>query len=98
MKTRLTRQQSAAFRDKVGPMLRFLSRCLRRLEALRFDQRSGLYRDVMNARDAVCALHVGLHYESIGHGVGCSPAENEEPGDMVRGGAEPGPYPTLSDG
>jgi hypothetical protein len=75
MKTRLTAQHAEAFCVRVKPMLRLLCRCRTRLEALGFDPESRLYMTVAKAHDALVSLHMELHYESIGHGVGKPPTE-----------------------
>jgi hypothetical protein len=75
MKTRLTTRQAEAFCARVKPMLRFLCKCRARLEALGFDPNSRLYMTVAKAHDALTSLHMELHYESIGHGVGKAPTE-----------------------
>jgi hypothetical protein len=51
-------------------MLYFLFRCKRRLDALGFDQKGPIYRAVDKAYGAMHELHITLHYESCGRGVG----------------------------
>ncbi len=70
MSVHLTPKQAAAFRDLVQPMLGFLYRCKRRLEAKAFDHNSKLFRVVDKAYDAMHSLHLELHYISCGRGVG----------------------------
>jgi hypothetical protein len=78
MSVHLTPKQAAAFRDLVQPMLGFLYRCKRRLEAKAFDKQSKLFRLVEKAYDAMHSLHLELHYISCGRGVGRS--NDDRPG------------------
>jgi hypothetical protein len=78
METRLTTSQADAFCHRVRPMLRFLFRCRKRLDARGFDPKSKLYKAVANAYEAMHSLHVELHYESVGQGVG-RPRNEDEP-------------------
>jgi hypothetical protein len=73
MATRLTPAQTAKFRDRVRPTLRFLFLCRRRLEERGFDSTSQLYQAVDKAYDAIHSLYVRLHYDSCGRGVGRQP-------------------------
>lgn len=75
---RLTTKQAEALRDRIRPMLHFLHRCRRRLDALGFDEKGAVYQTVDRAYCALHDLHMRLHYESCGHGVG-RPTE-ERPG------------------
>jgi hypothetical protein len=61
MSVHLTPKQAAAFGDLVQPMLGFLYRCKRRLEAKAFDHNSKLFRLVDKACDAMHSLHLELH-------------------------------------
>ena len=63
-------KQAGAFRDLVQPILRFLYRCKRRLEAKGPDQNSKLFRLVDQAYDATHSLHLKLHYIACERGVG----------------------------
>jgi hypothetical protein len=76
MITRLTPSQAAAFGQRISPMLRFLGRCRKRLDAAGYDPKCALYTAVSKAHDAVFALSVELHYQSIGRGVG-RPSDGE---------------------
>ena len=73
--TQLTTRQAEAFRQRVQPMLRFLLLCRKRLEAREFDQDGKLYQAVAKAHDAMLGLHMELHYEACGRGVGRPPKE-----------------------
>jgi hypothetical protein len=70
---RLTRKQAEAFRDKIGPMLRFLLFCRSRLDQRGFDSNGRLYKLVDATHDALHKLHMELHYISCGSGVGEPP-------------------------
>ena len=78
---RLTPKQAEALRDRVRPMLHFLHRCRRRVDALGFDEKGGIYQAIDKAYCAMHELHMKLHYESCGHGVGR--AEEGQPGGTV---------------
>ena len=70
-----TTEQAAAFRDKVRPMLRFLLFCKRQRDIRGVDPNGSLYRLANKAYDAIHALHIELHYQACGHGVGRSSSE-----------------------
>jgi hypothetical protein len=74
MKSQLTPVQAAAFRDRIRSMLRFLSLCRQRLDTAGYDPNGPLYAAVARAYEAIHALHMELHYQSIPHGVGRPPA------------------------
>ena len=57
-------------------MLEFIFRCRHRLKALGFDQDGTIYRAIDKAYSALNDLHVTLHRQSRGRGVG-KPPENE---------------------
>jgi hypothetical protein len=67
---RLTTKQAEALRDRIRPMLHFFYRCRRRLDARGFDQKSAIYQAIDKAYCAMHELHMTLHYESCGRGVG----------------------------
>jgi hypothetical protein len=67
---KLTSGQAGAFRTKVRPMLYFLFRCRRRLDARGFDQKGAIYQAVEKAYSAMHELHITLHYHACGRGVG----------------------------
>jgi hypothetical protein len=67
---RLTTKQAEALRDRIRPMVSFLHRCLRRLDARGFDDKGVIYQAIDKAYCALHKLHIELHYESCGHGVG----------------------------
>jgi hypothetical protein len=75
---RLTPKQADALRDRIRPMLHFLFRCRRRLDALGFDEKSAIYQAIDKAYCAMHDLHMKLHYESCGHGVGKPPDERPD--------------------
>jgi hypothetical protein len=74
----LTPKQAEALRDRIWPMLHFVGRCRRRLEALGFDQKGPIYQAINKTYSALHELHMNLHYESCGHGVGRASAERSE--------------------
>jgi hypothetical protein len=51
-------------------MLHFLYRCRRRLDVLGFDDQGVIYQAIDRAYCAMHELHMKLHYESCGRGVG----------------------------
>ena len=61
-------------------MLGFLHRCRQRLDKGNYDPTSPFYRAVAKAYDAIHSLHIELHYQSIGHGVG-EPPRNDASDD-----------------
>jgi hypothetical protein len=61
--SRLTRRQIEDFRHRIEPMLSFLYRCKRRLQALGFNDSSDIFRAVAEAHRAVHSLHFLLHWE-----------------------------------
>jgi hypothetical protein len=67
---RLTTKQAEALRDRIRPMLHFLYKCRRRLDALGFDAKGPIYQVIDKAYSALHDLHVTLHYESCDGGVG----------------------------
>jgi hypothetical protein len=71
----LTPAQANALRERFQPTLRFLLLCKRRLDERGFDPRGKFYQSVCNAHDAMHTLHLELHYESCGRGVGRPPSE-----------------------
>ena len=83
---RLTTQQADALRDRIRPMLHFLYRCRRRLDALGFDEKGVVYRAIDKAYCAMHELHMTLHYESCGRGVG---RESQEQAGRLPPAGEP---------
>jgi hypothetical protein len=77
MKVDLTPKQAEALGQRVGPMLRFLSRCRKRLDSGGFDTHSKFYALVVQAHDAIHSLRIHLHYRSIEHGVAEPPDKGE---------------------
>jgi hypothetical protein len=66
-------------------MLHFLHRCRRRLDELGFDERGTIYQSIDKAYCAMHDLHMKLHYESCGKGVGRAEegrAESNPPADQ----------------
>ncbi|MGO9916327.1 MAG: hypothetical protein ACLQIB_16725 [Isosphaeraceae bacterium] len=59
-------------------MLHFLHRCRRRLDALGFDRQGMIYQAIDKAYCAMHELHIELHYESCGRGVGIGSDERPE--------------------
>jgi hypothetical protein len=85
---RLTTKQAEALRDRIRPMLQFLYKCRRRLDVLGFDAKSPIYQVIDKAYCAMHDLHMKLHYESCGHGVGRAGEQREgltPPTDQAQG-------------
>jgi hypothetical protein len=80
---RLTRKQAEALRDRIRPMLHFLHRCKRRLEALGFLEKSEIFQAVSKAHTAVHGLFMTAHYESCGSGVWKTSEEQLESTDQA---------------
>jgi hypothetical protein len=76
---RLTTKQAAALRDRIRPMLHFLHRCKRRLEALGFLEKSEIFQAVSKAHTAVHGLFMTAHYESCASGVWKTSEERSGP-------------------
>jgi hypothetical protein len=76
MKTQLTTSQAAKFAERIRPVLRFLCLCRKRLDAAGYDPSSSFYTAVSQAYDAVYALHIELHYQSISQGIGRPPKDD----------------------
>src|SRR3954471_11915618 len=66
----LTREQAAALKNKLRPMLGYLAKLKRRMVQRGFLTGDPLLDAVVNAEDAVHALHVQVHYLSCGDVVG----------------------------
>ena len=75
MKDDLTPKQAEALGQRIGPMLRFLSLCRKRLDSGHYDTHSKFYALVVKAHEAIHSLRVHLHYRSIEHGVGEPPRD-----------------------
>jgi hypothetical protein len=85
MRTRLTTGEAAAFKKKVWPMLRLLTRARKRIDELGFDPKSKLYVTIGKAQDALQSLHIELHYQSISHGAGLPSDEPDGPTGQAPG-------------
>jgi len=66
----LSCEQAEVVKDRITPMLGYLSKLRRRMEQLRMDDQ--LYHDVVRAQMAMQDLHSRLHYLTCEHGVGRS--------------------------
>jgi hypothetical protein len=66
----LTREQAAALKNKLRPMLNYLGRLKRRMVQRGFLSGDPLLEAVVQAENAVHALHVQTHYLSCGDVVG----------------------------
>jgi hypothetical protein len=66
----LTREQAAALKNKLRPMLGYLGRLKRRMVQRGFLSGDPLLEAVVQAENAVHALHVQVHYLSCGDVVG----------------------------
>ena len=73
---RLTPEQAAKVRDALGPATGYLWRLVDRLVKVGLDVRDPrLTQLVTEARNAMHALSVELHYQTCAHGVGRPPAD-----------------------
>jgi hypothetical protein len=68
--TDLTREQVRSLKNKLHPMLGYLSRLKRRMVQRGFLNDDPLLAAVVRAEDAMHALHVETHYLSCDGGVG----------------------------
>src|SRR4051812_20142668 len=66
----LTREQAAALKNKLRPMLAYLGKLKRRMVQRGFLSGDPLLDAVVDAENAVHALHVQVHYLSCGDVVG----------------------------
>jgi hypothetical protein len=74
---RLTIDQAAKIKEALGPATGYLWRLVDRLVKVGLDVRDPkLTKLATDARDAMHALGVELHYQSCGHGVGRPPTES----------------------
>ena len=58
----LSKEQARALKNKIGPMLNYLCRLQRRMRYRGFLESDPLLQRVVEASNAVHALHVELHY------------------------------------
>jgi hypothetical protein len=73
---RLTTDQARKIHDALGPATGYLWRLVERMCKTDLRLRDPeLYRLVTAARNAMHALTVELHYQSVGHGVGRPPTD-----------------------
>jgi hypothetical protein len=77
MKDDLTPKQAEALGQRIGPILRFLSLCRKRLDSGGYDTHSKFYALVVQAHNAIHSLRIHLHYRSIEHGVAKPPHKGE---------------------
>ena len=61
----LTREQAEAIKEKIAPMLGYLNRLKRRMNAV-FARDDSLFAEVIDAADALHKLNVSIHYLSCG--------------------------------
>jgi hypothetical protein len=78
-RTDISTAQARALAEKIGPMVQYLNRCRKRLDALAFDTECRLYKHTTAARDALRDLGVELHHQSIKSGVGRPDKERAAP-------------------
>ncbi len=64
----LLREQAEVLKDKLTPMLGYLTRVRQRMEQLRIDDK--LYHDVFQAQQSMQDLCADLHYRTCRGGVG----------------------------
>jgi hypothetical protein len=76
----ITPKQAEALRERIRPILRFFARCRQRLTDRHIDPDSEIAKAIVKAHDAVHALSITAHYDSIPRGVG-RPPKDEEPTD-----------------
>ena len=61
----VTREQAEAISKKIGPMLGYLNRLKKRMNAV-FARDDSLFAEVIDAADALHRLNVSFHYLSCG--------------------------------
>src|SRR3954453_2976116 len=61
----MTREQAEAIKEKIGPMLGYLNRVKKRMNAV-FARDDSLFAEVIDAADAMHKLNVSIHYLSCG--------------------------------
>ena len=62
----LTKEQARALKNKIGPMLGYLSRLKRRMAYHGFTHDDQLLQAVCRAHDAMHEFHVEVHYLACG--------------------------------
>lgn len=72
----LTRDQARAIKNKIQPMLGYLSRLKRRMIFKGFPPDDGLLQAVCRAESAMHELHVAAHYLSCGDTAGGRPVDS----------------------
>lgn len=65
----LSRDQAEVLKDKLGPLLGYLTRVRRRMEQAHFE-RDELYNDIVRAQASLQDLCSRLHYGTCRSGVG----------------------------
>src|SRR3954467_4923615 len=83
----LTRQQATALKNKLRPMLDYLSRLKRRMVNRGFLSGDPLLDAVVQAENAVHALHVQVHYLSCGDVVGRRRKDTSNARPIIKSGA-----------
>ena len=76
--TDLTREQARALKNKLAPMLGYLTRLRKRMAFKGFTQDDELLQAVQRAEMAMHQLHVAAHYLSCGDVVGRSKQNADE--------------------
>src|SRR5258707_7917618 len=61
----VSREQAEAIKEKIAPMLGYLNRLKRRMNAV-FARDDSLFAEVIDAADALHKLNVSIHYLSCG--------------------------------
>src|SRR6476659_11508257 len=61
----VSREQAEAIKEKIGPMLGYLNRLKKRMNAV-FVRDDPLFAEVIDAADALHKLNVSIHYLSCG--------------------------------
>jgi hypothetical protein len=75
----LTREQAEAIKEKIGPMLGYLNRLKKRMNAV-FARDDSLFAEVIDAADALHKLNVSIHYLSCGTTGAGGPGARERSG------------------
>jgi hypothetical protein len=75
----LTREQARALKNKLAPMLGYLSRLRKRMAYRGFTQDDELLQAVQKAEMAMHELHVAVHYIACGDTAGGLPKRHNHP-------------------
>jgi hypothetical protein len=85
----LSRDQARALKNKLHPMLGYLTRLRKRMAARGFTQDDPLLQVVQRAEMAMHELHVAVHYLSCGDTAGGLPRRSTAQREKTSDGAHP---------